>query len=67
MKMEEQERAVVVTTKDRGVFFGYVTGDVCRARQKLKRGRNCVYWAANTKGFMGLANTGPLEGARVSV
>jgi len=58
-------KAVVVTTKDRGVFFGYLTGEPNRSELKLEDARNCIYWAAETKGFLGLANTGPLGASRV--
>lgn len=58
------ERAVLVTTAHRGVFFGYATetsGDVIQ----LRRARNCVYWPVANRGFLGLAESGPLDGARV--
>ena len=58
------ERAVLVTTAHRGVFFGYATntaGDVI----VLARARNCVYWDPETKGFLGLASSGPTAGCRV--
>lgn len=58
------ERAVLVTTEARGVFFGYATntdGDVI----KLRAARNCVYWPAGQKGFVGLASDGPINGARI--
>lgn len=58
------ERAVVVTTSHRGVFFGYATdtgGDII----KLRAARNCLYWPTENKGFMGLAAMGPVKGARV--
>lgn len=61
----EKERAVVVTTKDRGVFFGYITGNTSRSKINLKRARNCLYWPAACRGFMGLASDGPKEGAKV--
>lgn len=57
-KSAQQERAVLVTTEHRGVFFGYATktdGDVI----DLKRGRNCAYWSASMRGFVGLATIGP--------
>lgn len=60
----KRERAVVVTTGYRGVFFGYATeidGDIIY----LRAARNCIYWPAENKGFMGLAAMGPLNGARV--
>lgn len=61
------ERAVVVTTEHRGVFFGYVgaeykPGD---ATMILKRCRLCIHWSADVKGFMGLAATGPTSGCRI--
>lgn len=58
------ERGVLVTTQHRGVFFGYAfnTGG---ATIKLRAARNCLYWPASNKGFMGLANMGPVDGARV--
>lgn len=61
---ERPERAVVVTTVHRGVFFGYAT-DVDGEIIHLRRGRNCLYWSEATKGFIGLAATGPQEGSRV--
>lgn len=63
-KSESSERAVLVTTAHRGVFFGYTKateGDVI----KLRAARLCVYWPATNRGFMGLAAQGPLDGARV--
>lgn len=61
---EAAERAVLVTTSHRGIFFGYAT-DTAGESIKLRAARNCLYYTAETKGFMGLANTGPLKGSRV--
>ncbi|MFT4115447.1 DUF6948 domain-containing protein [Bradyrhizobium sp.] len=58
------ERAVLVTTSHRGVFFGYAT-DTDGAIIKLRAARNCLYWPTENKGFMGLAAMGPMKGARV--
>lgn len=58
------ERAVLVTTSHRGVFFGYAT-DTSGAIIKLRAARNCIYWPAAQKGFLGLAEKGPLSGAKV--
>jgi len=58
------ERAVLVTTEHRGVFFGYATrtdGETIA----LKRARLCIYWSADVRGFMGLAATGPSEKCRI--
>lgn len=60
----KKERAVVVTTKHRGVFFGYTEktdGDPIT----LKRARLCLYWSSDVRGFMGLAASGPSSGCRV--
>ncbi len=59
-----KERAVMVTTAHRGVFFGYAT-DTQGETIALKRARNCVYWSADCKGFMGLAATGPTKTCRI--
>ena len=59
-----KERAVIVTTEYRGVFFGYATktdGDIIH----LKRARLCLYWSPDVKGFMGLAANGPSESCRI--
>lgn len=58
------ERAVVVTTEHRGVFFGYASdtdGDVI----KLRAARNCIYWSYAVRGFMGLAATGPDKQSKI--
>ena len=55
-----KDRAVLVTTEHRGVFFGYVGGEQPDARTvTLTRCRNCIYWAATMGGFLGLASIGP--------
>jgi hypothetical protein len=59
-----KERAVVVTTLHRGVFFGYAENTDGEAI-KLRAARNCLYWPTDNKGFMGLAAIGPVRGARV--
>jgi hypothetical protein len=58
------ERAVIVTTEHRGVFFGYAadtSGDVIN----LRAARNCIYWSSAVRGFMGLAATGPDNQSKV--
>lgn len=61
---EIAERPVLVTTAHRGVFFGYAT-DTDGETVKLSRARNCVYWSADVKGFVGLATTGPSPSCRI--
>jgi len=61
-------RPVLVTTEHRGVFFGYADPDMDLTKAKtiaLARARNCIYWPAETRGFLGLAATGPTNGARI--
>ena len=62
--MPDIERAVLVTTEYRGVFFGYAT-DTGGETIKLRAARNCIYWPEKNRGFLGLANMGPVSGARV--
>ncbi len=64
-KETKMKKAVVVTTKHRGVFFGYVEGDTSKRTLELKGARNCLYWPAETHGFLGLASKGPPKDARV--
>ena len=61
---ERAERAVLVTTEHRGVFFGYAT-DVDGETINLRAARLCVYWSADMHGFMGLASMGPSSGCRI--
>lgn len=63
-KATKSERAVVVTTKHRGVFFGYADSTIGDPIT-LKRARLCLYWSADVKGFMGLAANGPSSSCRV--
>ena len=59
-----KERPVLVTTSYRGVFFGYAT-DTSGETIKLRAARNCVYWAASNKGFLGLCGKGPNKDCRI--
>lgn len=58
------ERPVLVTTEYKGVFFGYAT-DTDGDTIKLRAARNCIYWSAAVRGFLGLANTGPDSQCRI--
>ena len=62
--MNNTARPVLVTTVHKGVFFGYAE-DTTGATIKLTRARNCIYWPATTQGFMGLAEHGPRDGAKI--
>ena len=59
-----RDRPVLVTTKHRGVFFGYAD-NTDGETIKLRAARCCLYWPASNKGFLGLASMGPVSGARV--
>lgn len=63
-KTDNKERAVLVTTQHRGVFFGYAI-ETSGATIKLRAARNCLYWPRENKGFLGLASMGPTDGARI--
>lgn len=58
------ERAVLVTTEHRGVFFGYAA-KTDGATIALRAGRLCVFWSKDVRGFMGLAATGPTASCRI--
>jgi hypothetical protein len=58
------ERPVIVTTAHRGVFFGYAT-DIDGETIALARGRLCLKWSEDVRGFMGLAATGPSASCRI--
>lgn len=58
--------AVMVTTKHRGVFFGYLNERPADDVIVLDRARMAVYWSADLKGVPGLASHGPTSGCRIS-
>jgi hypothetical protein len=64
MATKKKERAVVVTTAHRGVFFGYAT-ETKGETIELKRARLCLKWSQSLKGFMGLASDGPTSNCRI--
>lgn len=61
---KSNERAVMVTTESKGVFFGYAE-DTSDDVIHLRRARNCLYWSEDIKGFLGLASDGPNDSCRV--
>lgn len=61
-----KEKAVLVTTEFRGVFFGYVKDDKKLPEQvTLTKVRNCIYWSADVGGFLGLASNGPTSSCKI--
>lgn len=62
--MAKKTQAVMVTTEFRGVFFGYLES-IDGGTAVLTKARNCIYWSADVKGFMGLATTGPTKSCKI--
>lgn len=63
--MKKEKQAVVVTTKHRGVFFGYTDYPAKGDKITLEKARMCIYWSADVKGVLGLAASGPSKSCRV--
>jgi hypothetical protein len=62
-KKANGERAVLVTTANRGVFFGYANKTDGETIQ-LRAARNCIMWRG-MKGFLALASEGPNAQCRI--
>lgn len=63
-----KDKAVLVTTLHRGVFFGYVKDDKKLPEHiTLTNAKNCIYWSSDVQGFLGLAANGPTSGCRIGV
>jgi len=62
---KKTERAVMVCTRDKGVFFGYCA-DTDGDPITLKLARMCVYWSSDMKGVLGLASQGPSQSCKIS-
>jgi len=60
-----KNQAVLVTTIHKGVFFGYASEGVKAKSITITNARNCVYWSADVKGFLGLAANGPTNSCRI--
>ncbi len=61
---KQTERAVLVTTAHRGVFFGYAT-ETGGAIINLRAARNCIFWPSEIRGFLGLASDGPTKSCKI--
>jgi hypothetical protein len=63
-----KDKAVLVTTEFRGVFFGYVKSDKDLPDEiTLTKVRNCIYWDSSIGGFLGLASVGPNDKCKIGV
>lgn len=61
---KSKERAVLVTTAHKGVFFGYA-GKTDGTTIKLRAAKLCIYWSSDLRGFMGLASHGPNANCKI--
>lgn len=62
----ENHVPVLVTTKHRGVFFGWIDpASKALSTLTLKKCRNCIYWASSCGGFLGLAANGPNSDCKI--
>lgn len=64
METATKERAVIVCTEFKGVFFGY-SGDTSGDVIQLRGAKMAIYWGT-TKGVMELASTGPTSASNIS-
>lgn len=64
--MAEAGRPVVVTTKHKGVFFGFLAGDRTAKTVELAEAQMCVYWSSDVQGVTGLASHGPSRSCKVT-
>lgn len=60
-------KPVLVTTENRGVFFGYLETEPTElpAKITLKNMRNCISWQSSIHGVFGLASSGPDKNCRI--
>lgn len=57
-------KALVVTTAHRGVFFGYGS-PTADSTIRITQARMCVYWSVDVKSVLGLASNGPSANCKV--
>lgn len=61
-----KNKAVLVTTEFRGVFFGFVKDEKKLPSEiTLTKARNCIYWSSDIGGFLGLAAVGPSSSCKI--
>lgn len=61
--MSEQQRAVLVTTAHRGVFFGFLEGQEGN-KVTINRARCAIRWSTKG-GFLELAKDGPNKDSKI--
>lgn len=57
---------VLITTENRGVYYGHLAEDHAPAYVILERARVCVSWDTGHRGFLYMAVEGPAGVAEVS-
>lgn len=61
----KEQKALVVTTEHKGVFFGY--GEPSGEKTIiLTNARMCVYWDSSVHGVLGLAGNGPSPNCKIT-
>jgi len=62
-----EEQYYLITTSHRGVFYGHLDShDIASGTAVLRDARMVVYWPAECRGVLGLAQGGPKKGARIT-
>jgi len=65
-KIIKNNKAVLITTEHRGVFFGFIKDDKkLPAEITLIGVRNCISWSSDIGGFLGLASVGPNQNCKI--
>lgn len=64
-KQMKPMKPMIVTTKHRGVFFGYGDTESKAKTIQLNQAQMCVYWSEAMHGVMGLAAQGPDDQCRI--
>ena len=66
-KTDNNRVAVMITTDKRGVFMGYINEEDANNDPLIVENMHmCVHWSEATRGVIGLASHGPLEGSRIT-
>lgn len=58
---------VLITTNNRGIYYGYLTENNAPDMVRLEKARVCVQWDAGNEGFLVMAVRGPQGVAEVSL
>ena len=66
MGKNTDERAVLITTSNRGTFYGYSKHTIKNKDAFKLRAAQCVIYWATTKGYPQLATEGPQSGTTLS-